>query len=170
MTEKMQFTLVGFTQVGAFRVFTFENAGAKSARTQFSVRANITLIVKYAIHLQELPLLCRGLLERLSGPEGILAFTFTEEEMAAHATSAAAVRRDAALRRKPPRRPPNANLGPAWRGAPVPAQMRPFAGNGFSPSIVAEPTRQSMTASRGASTTKQIGMPMPTVEESAGSE
>jgi len=128
MTEKMQFTLTGFTQQGEFRVFTFENAGAKNARTEFSVRANLSLIRKYAIQLQELPLLCRSLLERLLSSEVAHAFTFTEEEMAAHATNAATAKREAAARRKPPRRPANTNLGSAWRderGAGLPAQTSP---------------------------------------------
>ena len=131
MTDKAQFTLTGFKQQGEFRVFTFENAGVKTARTEFSVRANLTLIRKYAIQLQELPLLCRGLLERpAANDEAARAFTYTEEEMAAHATNAAEARRNAALRRKPPRRPPNANAGSAWRderSASLPAPMARLA-------------------------------------------
>jgi hypothetical protein len=115
MNEKISFHLTGFTQHGEFRVFTFENAGVKSARTEFSVRANISLIRKYAIQIQELPLLCRGLLERPADVEGTNAFTFTEEQMATHATNAATARREAASRRKPVRRPTNTNLGSAWR-------------------------------------------------------
>jgi hypothetical protein len=135
MIEKAQFTLTGFKQHGEFRVFTFENAGAKKTRTEYSVKADITLIRKYAIQLQELPLLCRSLLERPDGPEETHNFTFTEEEMRVHANNAATARQEAAQRRKPPRRPVNANLGSAWRdsrGVPVPGQAQPATGTNDS--------------------------------------
>ena len=109
MMPGLQFTLLGFIQDGEFRVFTFENTGVKSARMQYRVHANISLSRKYAIQLQELPLLCCGLLKRLSASEGARSFIFTEEEMAVHATTA---RRKADLRRKPPRKLPARILDP----------------------------------------------------------
>jgi hypothetical protein len=128
MTEKSQFTLTGFTQHGEFRVFTFARAEAKNIRVEYSVKADITLIRKYVIQLQELPLLCRSLLERPEDMAEAHSFTFTEEDMKCHAANAATVRREAAQRRKSPRRPPNTNIGGAWRGnrgLPASAQAQP---------------------------------------------
>lgn len=128
MNPTAQFTLTGFKQQGEFRVFTFENAGAKVIRTEYVVRADITLIRKYDIQLQELPLLCRSLLEGPDGPGETRSFTYTEEEMRAHSTNIATAKREAAQRKKPPRRPANTNLGAAWRderGMTVPMQILP---------------------------------------------
>lgn len=125
MNDKVQFTLTGFTQKGEFRVFTFESAGAKKIRVEHRVQANITLIRKYSIALQDLPLLCRSLLERPEtdgipeGTEETHSLTYTEEEMRLHASNAAIARREAAARKKPPRRPAATNLGSAWRDSRI---------------------------------------------------
>jgi len=114
--QKMQFMLAGFTQEIGFRVFAFEGVGADRMRTSFTVRADLALIRRYGIQVQDLPLLCRSLLERRDESAATNVFTFTEEEMRACATERAAVREAAAHKRKPPRRPSGENLGAAWRG------------------------------------------------------
>jgi hypothetical protein len=109
----MQFVLVGFTQDAGFRVFAFEGIGEDRTRTKFTVRADLGLIRGYEIRVQELPLLCRGLLERVtqtaiesSGQDTDQAaasqehtWIYTEEEMRLHASGCAEVR-DAAQRKK----------------------------------------------------------------------
>jgi hypothetical protein len=110
---KMQFVLVGFTQDAGFRVFAFEGIGEDRMRTQFTVRADLALIRGYEIRVQELPLLCRGLLERVTqiasevtGPESAAperTWIYTEEEMRLHASGCAEAR-DAAQRKKSMRR------------------------------------------------------------------
>jgi len=115
---KMQFVLVGFTQDAGFRVFAFEGIGEDRTRTKFTVRADLALIRGYEIRVQELPLLCRALLERVTqigsevtGQEGTApeparlenTWTYTEEEMRLHASGCAEVR-DAAQRKKSMRR------------------------------------------------------------------
>jgi hypothetical protein len=115
---KMQFVLVGFTQDAGFRVFAFEGIGEDRTRTKFTVRADLALIRGYEIRVQELPLLCRGLLERMTqigsevtsqenaGPEPARlenTWIYTEEEMRLHASGCAEVR-DAAQRKKSMRR------------------------------------------------------------------
>lgn len=102
----MQFILIGFTPGTGFRVFAFQGVGADRTRTAFTVRTDLSLIRRYGIRVQELPLLCRGLLERRNEGEQERALTFTEEEMRLHADSRAAADRDAAQRRKSRRRPP----------------------------------------------------------------
>jgi hypothetical protein len=130
---KMQFVLVGFTQDAGFRVFAFEGIGEDRMRTKFTVRADLALIRGYEIRVQELPLLCRGLLERVTqitsevtgeepatresaSPGSALrepapqesasqknTWIFTEEEMRLHASGCAEAR-DAAQRKKSMRR------------------------------------------------------------------
>ena len=60
----MQFNLIGFSQDAGFRVFAFEGTAAGRVRTEYTVRADLALIRKYGIRVQELPLLCRRFLER----------------------------------------------------------------------------------------------------------
>ncbi|MEP6961669.1 MAG: hypothetical protein ABI995_06315, partial [Acidobacteriota bacterium] len=97
----MQFILTGFTQDIGFRVFAFEGIGADRSRTAFTVRTDLALIRRYGIRVQELPLLCRSLLEHRDEAEPGRAITFTEEGMRVHADTCAA--ESAARKRKAPR-------------------------------------------------------------------
>jgi len=99
----MQFLLTGFTPDIGFRVFAFEGVDADRKRTEFTVRTDLALIRRYGIRMQELPLLCRGLLERRDEAGENRALTFTEEEMRKHADHCAA-ERDAAKLKKSSRR------------------------------------------------------------------
>ena len=111
----MQFVLKGFTQDTGFRVFAFDGVAPDRTRTAFTVRTDLALIRRYGIRVQELPLLCRGLLERQEG-EQEYAMTFTEDGMRLHADAQAA-ERDAAAKRKALHRPPNKPTGSGWREA-----------------------------------------------------
>jgi hypothetical protein len=112
----MQFVLTGFTQDTAFRVFEFDFVGPGQPRVQFTVRADLGLIRRYGIQVQDLPLLCRAVLEGREETEEARSFTFTEEKMSIHAKDCAAAKELAAQRRKPARKPMGENLGVAWRG------------------------------------------------------
>lgn len=114
---KMEFILSGFSQVGEFRVFAFERIAADWTRTAFTVRTNLALTRQYEIRLQELPLLCRAVLERRREGEEQRAFTFTEEDMRVHA-DCVAVRQEAARQRKSQRRPSTTRVVAAWRSPP----------------------------------------------------
>lgn len=114
----MQFILMGFSQDSqdmGFRMFAFEGIAADRTRTEFTVRADLALIRTYGIRVQELPLLCRGLLERRAEGQERRTLTFTEEEMRLYANDCAAAREAAALKRKPWHRPPTDHIGAAWR-------------------------------------------------------
>jgi hypothetical protein len=115
-TAKLQFILTGFTQELGFRVFAFERMGEDRVRTRCTVKADLVLVRRYGIRLQELPLMCRGLLER--GDEGseTPTMTFSEEQMRVCADERAAAKEGAAHKRKAPRRPVVENPGAAWRG------------------------------------------------------
>lgn len=114
-SAKMQFILTGFTQDMGCRVFAFEGVAVDRIRTHFTVRADMALIRRYGIQIQELPLLCRSVLERRDENCETLSFIFSEEEMRSCATARAAAKDEAAQRRRPPRRPATEGLGAAWR-------------------------------------------------------
>ncbi|HTR35125.1 MAG TPA: hypothetical protein VMH80_04445 [Bryobacteraceae bacterium] len=111
----MRFILTGFTQDFGFRVFAFERIGENRTRTACTVRADLALSRRYGIQMQELPLLCRGLLERRDEGDDLPAMTFTEDEMRLYMQERRAAREAAALKRKPPRKPAGDNAGVGWR-------------------------------------------------------
>ena len=112
----MPFILTGFTQDMGFRVFAFARGEADRSSVVYTVRADLALSRRYKIALQELPLLCRNLLESREDIEETCALTFGEEEMCLYASKCAMARQAAAQKRKPPRQQPGAHVGAAWRG------------------------------------------------------
>ena len=114
---KTQFILRGFSHVVGLRVFAFDGIAADRTRALFTVSADLALSRKYGIRLQELPLLCRAVLERCHESGERRAFAYTEEEMGLYANGVAA-REEAAKQRKAPRRPATDHVGAAWRGLP----------------------------------------------------
>lgn len=114
-SHKMQFFLRGFSERDGFRVYTFEGVASDKTRALFTVRADLALARKYGIRLQELPLLCRRVLDDRDDHAGIHAFAYSEAAMREFAALAAA-RAQAAKTRKPPRRPVSDRVGAAWRG------------------------------------------------------
>ena len=119
--HKMQFVLVGFIEEKGCRVFTFEGVGSDRSRTSFVVKADLALSRTFGIRLQELPLLCREVLEQSEEQESRRTFTYTEEQMRSRA-ALCATRLLAAQAAKPHRKVPTENLGAAWR---APGAARP---------------------------------------------
>ena len=109
----MQFILIGFKQEIGFRVFTFEGVAADKVRTEYTIRADLTLTQKHGIRIQDLPLLCRGLLERDGGAEKDHPMTFTEDDMRLHARAAAEAHDLAMQKKKAARKPVPSNGGEA---------------------------------------------------------
>ena len=112
----MRFILTGFTQDSGFRVFAFEGVATGQLSVAFTVRADLDLSRRYGIRLQDLPLICREVLEHREEGEQEFAMTYTEDAMRIRATSMATARAEAALNKKSPRRPAHAT-GSTW-GAP----------------------------------------------------
>jgi hypothetical protein len=115
----MQFVLKGFTPETGFRVFTFDGVAEDRSRTEFKVRTDLSLIRTYGIRVQELPLLCRGLLERREEGGETRTLTFTEDEMRVYANGRAA-EKEAADKRRSRRAPPfhaTAGVGAGADGA-----------------------------------------------------
>jgi hypothetical protein len=101
----MNFLLTGFSSDMGFRVFEFEGVAADKSRIDFSVRADLELIKDFGIRLQELPLLCRRLLEDHDEAVQERLLTFTREHMRLHADLRAAERAATQRRRPKYRRP-----------------------------------------------------------------
>ncbi len=95
----MQFRFTGFTEDKGFRVFAFDAVGEDRTRTTFTVRADLGLIGRHGIRVQQLPLLCMALLEEGREGQEECSLTFTEERMRLHADTCAP-ERDAAGKKK----------------------------------------------------------------------
>jgi len=113
-TNKMEFIMTGFHQDANVRQYAFQGIASDRTRTDFTVGADLQLIRKYQIAVQELPLLCRRLLEEHTG-EPQTTVVFTEDDMRLFAKNRADAKEEAAHRKKLPRRPPVNNSGRAWR-------------------------------------------------------
>lgn len=89
----MEYQFTGFTHKGEFREFAFNGIDDARGKTLFKVVADLELSRKYHIAVQELPLLCRRLLEQIPDGSGPRTLTFTEAEMQTLVTERAAAAR-----------------------------------------------------------------------------
>ncbi|PYT19255.1 MAG: hypothetical protein DMG59_01035 [Acidobacteria bacterium] len=108
----MEFVLTGFRQDTNIRRYRFEAIAADRTRKEVIVGADLGLIRKYKIPLQELPLLCRRLLE---GHAEATALMFTETDMLGYANDRAAAAHAAEQKRRAHRAPTSSRVGQAWR-------------------------------------------------------
>jgi hypothetical protein len=115
MSSGPDFTLIGFSQEGSIRHFAFQSRNDDRSHSDFTVDADTNLIRRYGISLQELPLLCRRLLEEIPVTPGS-ALTIAEDRMQRHANERQANERIAEEKKRPARKPNSGNLGEAWRG------------------------------------------------------
>lgn len=109
----MKFVFTGFRQSGSIRQYAFNGIENDRTRTAFTVEADLTLLRKHAIAVQEVPLLCVRLLEQLDEAQSSRAVIFTEQEMLGYASGRVAAQ-EAARQRRKIHRPPN-RVGQAWR-------------------------------------------------------
>lgn len=100
---KRQFFLTGFTQAAAIRIYAFD-CRVDALRIGYTVEVDLALISGFGIRIQDLPLLCRELLQQRAQPDEISAFVFTEQQMRSHAEKLSLARENAEHRRKQPRR------------------------------------------------------------------
>ena len=77
----MEYQFTGFTHRGEFREFAFFGVADDRSKTPFKVIADLGLSRKYHIAVQELPLLCKRLLEQMPEGVGSRTLTFTETDM-----------------------------------------------------------------------------------------
>lgn len=109
----MRFILMGFSHDTGFRIFTFQGIATDQTRAVFAVKADLALIHRYSIRLQELPLLCRKLLDERDGGGEKRTFTYTEEDMRNYASDCAAARLAAAQKTRSSRKRPTEDSEPA---------------------------------------------------------
>lgn len=108
----MVYIFTGFQQANAIRQFAFDCVADDKTCTKITVGADLALARKHFILMQDLPLLCRRLLEtseeiRQAGP-----MMFSEDQMLAVETAKV----NAKAEKKPARTPVASNrLGQAWR-------------------------------------------------------
>jgi hypothetical protein len=110
----MEFVLVGFKQLNAIRQYCFNVVGQDGSRQQVIIEADLGLIRRYGIPLQELPLLCRRLLERRAKIETAV---FAETDMVQYVKERAAQLQASVEKRRPHRHPVSNRVGQAWRGS-----------------------------------------------------
>ena len=99
---KPRFLLTGFTQAAGIRIYAFEGR-IDARRIGYTVEVDLALIPGYGIRIQDLPLLCRELLQQRAQPDEISAVVFTEQRMRTHAEKLAIAREEAEHRKKPPK-------------------------------------------------------------------
>jgi hypothetical protein len=108
----MLFTLAGVEQIENIRRYRFDAVNDDQSKQQFVVGVDLILIRKHRIPIQELPLLCQGVLEH--GTK-VTSMMFTEGDMVKYVDARAAA--DAAaesLKKRLPRRKPGQKHGPEW--------------------------------------------------------
>jgi hypothetical protein len=108
----IEFVLAGFRQDNNIRRYSFQAVGVDRKGTEFTVGADLDLVRKYRIPLQELPLLCRHVLEGY-GSGQTRALMFSENDMIGYATRRTAELDAAEQKRRAHRSPPPSLRG--WR-------------------------------------------------------
>ena len=95
---------MGFDQNAGIRRYTFQGL-QDGTRSSFTVGVDLALLPRYDIRIQELPLLCRGVLERREEAEENRTYTFSEGDMRGYANNCATAREAAAQKRASRKRP-----------------------------------------------------------------
>jgi len=101
----MQYSLAGRSQSADVRTYTFDGKEQGQKSLNITVSVDIGLARRYAISLQELPLLCLHFLEERHPATETSALTFSEREMKTLVDVRDEAKRIAASKRRPPRRP-----------------------------------------------------------------
>ena len=105
------FVLTGFHQLHGIRYYVYRGHPHDGSLSEFTVDADVRLLQKHGIALQELPLLCRRLLETQNPDYSLKAVTFTEDLMKEQADQRAALKRAAQEKKTAHRRVRPAHLG-----------------------------------------------------------
>lgn len=77
----MQYLLMAFRQHDNVREYSFKGTGPDMTPVDFIVDVDLALVRRHRIPMQDMPLLCRRLLEEKSVSEPELRITFPEERM-----------------------------------------------------------------------------------------
>jgi hypothetical protein len=105
----MEFMLTGFRQDNNVRRYTFQGVDEDRKRSEFTVGVDLSLVRKHRIPMQELPLLCRGLLQGRPLEEAAAPLMYTEKDMLGYAVRRAAEQEVAEQKKRGHHRPPLPN-------------------------------------------------------------
>jgi hypothetical protein len=111
---KAQFFLRGYTQAAGIRIYAFQGR-VDASRIDYTVEVDLALIPGYGIRIQDLPLLCRELLQQQTQPDEKSAVVFTEQRMRSHAEKLAAARHEAEHKKKQPKHLGTPDAETTWR-------------------------------------------------------
>ena len=96
---KLQFLLTGFTQSAGIRIYSFDGR-VEARKVGYTVEVELALLPGYGIRIQDLPLMCRELLQQRTQPDEVKAHVFTEQRMRSHAEKITLAREDADRKKK----------------------------------------------------------------------
>lgn len=114
-----RFTYVGFAEKQGARIFSYQMTCEDRSKIDFTVATDLMLARSYHISLQELPLMCRAILDAIQEVGAARAYALTEQDMQSHAARLAE-RADEAKRKRAPRRPHATQaVGSGWRAFPL---------------------------------------------------
>ncbi len=99
---KRQFFLTGFSQAAGIRTYVFQGR-IDATRSDYTVEVDLALIPGFGIRIQDLPLLCRELLQQRPQLDEISTVVFTEQRMRSHAEKLTLAREEAERKKKQPR-------------------------------------------------------------------
>jgi hypothetical protein len=108
------FLLTGFRSEHSLRIYTFHRVEADRTRTVFTVSADLAIAAKYSIRVQDLPLLCRGVLDGSDAANPPRSALLSEQDMILFRDRKADAQRAAEGKRKLLRKPPSSPNRPAW--------------------------------------------------------
>lgn len=110
--KSTELILTGFREANGIRSYVYQCQHDDGSSREFTVDAEVKLLQKHGIGLQELPLLCRRLLEKQNPDVLLRTVTFTEDLMKEQADQRMALKQAARDKKKPYRRPRPAHFGP----------------------------------------------------------
>lgn len=96
----MDYVLMDFQQRANVRHYSFRGTTEDNQRFDFVVNVDLDIVLKHRIPIQEIPLLCRRLLEQEPVSAQSRKLTFSEEHMQAHVKRCEEEKRQAVMRRK----------------------------------------------------------------------
>jgi hypothetical protein len=96
---KFQFLLTGFTQNAGIRKYSFDGR-VETRKVGYTVDVELALLPVYGIRIQDLPLMCRELLQQRPQPDEVTAHVFTEQRMRSHAEKITLAREEAERKKK----------------------------------------------------------------------
>jgi|SRR5579871_2461317 len=110
--KSTELILTGFRQANGIRSYMYQCQHEDGSSSEFTVDAEVNLLQKHGIGLQELPLLCRRVLEKQNSDVLLRTVTFTEDLMKEQADQRTALKQAAQNKRKPHRKPRPGLSGP----------------------------------------------------------